>query len=376
MLSKNTVFKSLAVALVISGLTSQPALARELRMASGVPPLHPATNPLYTEFQKLIKKESGGKLSGKLLGTEVIRLGKMRDGIKSKLVEVGLFLPAYFPADLPNINLAGDMAFLSDNPHAAAAAMTEYVVTCAECQAELKKLGVTYTTSHSTNTYHILSNKRVQDVSDLKGMRMRVGGPQFSRWAEAMGATPAKVSIGETFQALSQGTLDATVAADSDIVAFKLDDVIKSITTINLGTYFSVISHTIENNVWKSLSVDERKAIARTSTITNAMCTEQNLKLSALGMKKAKAKNIEIVEPSSGLVAATQKFAQQDIKVAADLAAKNAGVKNGEAKLARFKALMKKWNKIAEDNANDPDKMAAAVQHEVWDKVDFNTYGL
>jgi TRAP-type transport system periplasmic protein len=376
MLHKNKVFKSLALVLVLSGLSNQPAIARELRMASGVPPLHPATNPLYTEFQKRIGPASGGSLSARLLGTEVVRLGKMRDGIKSKLVEVGLFLPAYFPADLPNINLAGDMAFLSDNPHAAAAAMTEYVVTCAECQAELKKLGIAYTTSHSTNTYHILSNKPVRDVADLQGMRIRVGGPQYSRWAEAMGATPAKVPVGETFQSLSQGTLDGTVAAGSDIVAFKLDDVIKHITTVNLGTYFSVISHAVEKNVWKSLSVEDRKAIARTSTITNALCTEQNLKLSALGMKKANAKNIEIIKPSSTLVEATAKFVEDDLKVAVKLAEKNANVKNGDAKLARFRALMAKWNKIAEANANDPQKMADAVQSEVWDHVDFTTYGL
>ncbi|QIM47898.1 hypothetical protein G9Q38_01230 [Pusillimonas sp. DMV24BSW_D] len=61
-------------------------------MASGVPPLHPAHNPLYTEFQKLLPEYSDGKLSGQLLGTEVTTVANMRASILSGLVEVGLFL--------------------------------------------------------------------------------------------------------------------------------------------------------------------------------------------------------------------------------------------------------------------------------------------
>lgn len=91
--------------------------AKELRMASGLPPLHPAHDPLYTDFQKLLPELSGGNLSGRLLGTEITTLGNMRASILSGMVEVGLFLPAYFPADLPNFNLVGDLSMLGhQNP--------------------------------------------------------------------------------------------------------------------------------------------------------------------------------------------------------------------------------------------------------------------
>ena len=127
--------KNVALGLILTALGSQGLAAKELRMASGVSPIHPAHKPLYTLFQEQLPQLSDGRLTTSLIGTEVVSLGMMRTGITSGLVNIGLFLPAYFPADLPEINLIGDLAFLGNNPQAMAAAMTEYVVTCDACQA-------------------------------------------------------------------------------------------------------------------------------------------------------------------------------------------------------------------------------------------------
>ncbi|MGB1061552.1 MAG: hypothetical protein ACPGZU_15545, partial [Ketobacter sp.] len=90
MIIKKT-FKGLALAATIATL-SAGALADTVRIASGVPPKHPAHNPLYTEFQKLLPEVSGGKLNAMILGPEIVKLPGMRDGIKSGLVDAGLFL--------------------------------------------------------------------------------------------------------------------------------------------------------------------------------------------------------------------------------------------------------------------------------------------
>jgi len=75
------------------------------------------------------------------------------------------------------------------------------------------------------------------------------------------------------------------------------------------------------------------------------------------------------------LVAFTEDFAQKDVGTAAKLAT-DLGVKDAEAKLARLSALIEKWAEIADDLESDPAKMVEAIQAEVWDKVDFETYGL
>lgn len=373
---KNKLVKGILLAMAVTACISQAASATQLRAASGVPPVHPAHSPLYTAFKEQLPAQSEGRLSVSLLGTEIVSLGDMRTGIKSGLVNVGLFLPAYFPADLPDINLVGDMALLGNNPYAMGAAMTEYVVTCSDCQAELKNLGIAYTTSHSTNVYQILSTKPIRELSDLQGMRLRVGGPQHSRWAESVGATPANTPVGETFEALSQGVIDGTIASISDIISFRLEDAIKYISPVGLGTYHSPISHAVGLKTWQSLSSEDRKAIATMSTIASFKTTDSWMEMSAKAASIAEEKGIQTVEPSQALVDTVTTFVEKDLIFAAEQAGERYKVKNADAKLERFRQLVDKWSKIVEDADNDSTKIAEAVQREVWDKVDFNTYGI
>lgn len=168
-----------------------------------MPPAHPAYNPMFTQFAERLEEKTNGELRGNLLGTEVANIGNMRNAIRSGLVEAGLFLPAYFPADLPEINLVGDMAFLGTTPHAMAAAVMEYIVTCAECQEELKALGIVYTSSHASDLYRILSTKPVRSspicvaCACASAARSTRAGPSRSashrrpcRWVKPMSRSP------------------------------------------------------------------------------------------------------------------------------------------------------------------------------------------
>ncbi|SEG75013.1 C4-dicarboxylate TRAP transporter substrate-binding protein [Marinobacterium lutimaris] len=371
MLIKKTT-QGLMLALALTTGFTQAAQARDLRLAPGVVQFHPGYNPLYTEFQAQLPKQSDGKLNSRMLGVEAVSISEMRTGLSSGLVDVGPFLPAYFPADLPEMNLVGDLAFLGDDPQAMGAAMTEYIVTCGDCQAELRKLGISYTSSYSSNIYHVLSTKPIKDMADMKGMRLRVGGPQFSRWVEAMGATPVSTPVTETFEALSQGVIDGTVTSSADIVSFRLDDTVGYISAINLGTYHSVITHAVNAKTWKSLSAEERKAIAVSATMSGVLATDRWAEISA----EAEQKDVEIIEPSEDLVAATSAFVESDLGVAAAQAGERYGIEKAAEKIARFRQLVDKWHAISEEAAGDSSKMAEAVKREVWDKVDFSTYGV
>lgn len=368
--------KNVALGLILTALGSQGFAAKELSMASGVSPIHPAHKPLYTLFQEQLPQLSDGRLTTSLIGTEVVSLGMMRTGITSGLVNIGLFLPAYFPADLPEINLISDLAFLGSNPQAVAAAMTEYVVTCDACQAELRKLGIIYTSSFSTQTYHLLSTKPIRDLADLKGVRLRVGGPQFSRWADTMGARPISAPVEETFGSLSQKIIYGGVISIADIVSLRLENTIKDVTTINLGMYFSTISHAVALDTWQSLSTEERKAIAVASTIASIRTTDRWNEVTDQAYAIADQNRIEIIEPSQELLAATAVFVENDLVFAAREASERYKVKNADAKIEHFRQLVDNWTKIAEAVNNDATKMAEAQQREIWDQVNFSTYGI
>ncbi|MGQ0333432.1 TRAP transporter substrate-binding protein DctP [Halomonas elongata] len=352
------------------------AQARDLRMAPGVPPAHPAYDPMFTEFAERLAEKTDGELMGNLLGTEVANIGNMRNALRSGMVEVGLFLPAYFPADLPEFNLVGDLALLGTNPHAMGAAMTEYIVTCGECQQELKKLGIVYTSSHASDLYRILSTEPASSLDDLQGLRMRVGGPQYSRWAEAMGISPASIPVGEQYEALSQGVIEGTIASVADIISFRLDDVLNHITDIQLGTFHSTISHAVGQQAWDSFSPEQRKAVVEASVEASAAITQRwGYEMADEAREIAQESDIEILEPDPELLDATEAFLEEDLTYAAEQAENRYGVEDAASKIERFQGLVEKWTGIVEDVGEQPEAVAEAMEREIWSQVDFSSYG-
>ncbi|CBV43835.1 TRAP transporter substrate-binding protein [Halomonas elongata DSM 2581] len=352
------------------------AQARDLRMAPGVPPAHPAYDPMFTEFAERLAEKTDGELTGNLLGTEVANIGNMRNALRSGMVEVGLFLPAYFPADLPEFNLVGDLALLGTNPHAMGAAMTEYIVTCGECQQELKKLGIVYTSSHASDLYRILSTEPASSLDDLQGLRMRVGGPQYSRWAEAMGISPASIPVGEQYEALSQGVIEGTIASVADIISFRLDDVLNHITDIQLGTFHSTISHAVGQQAWDSFSPEQRKAVVESSVEASAAITQRwGYEMADEAREIAQESDIEILEPDPELLDATEAFLEEDLTYAAEQAENRYGVEDAASKIERFQGLVEKWTGIVEDVGEEPEAVAEAMEREIWSQVDFSSYG-
>lgn len=369
--------KSLAIAVSLGSLAfAGQAQARDLRMAPGVPPAHPAYDPMFTEFAERLAEKTDGDLTGNLLGTEIANIGNMRNALRSGMVEVGLFLPAYFPADLPEINLVGDLALLGTNPHAMGAAMTEYIVTCGECQEELEELGIVYTSSHASDLYRILSTEPASSLDDLQGLRMRVGGPQYSRWAEAVGISPASIPVGEQYEALSQGVIEGSVASVADIISFRLDDALNYITDIELGTFHSAISHAVAQQAWDSFSPEQRKSLVEASVEASAAITQRwGYEMADEAREIAQESDIEVVEPGPELLEATEAFLEEDLPHTAEQAESRYGVEDAAAKIERFQGLVDKWTGIVEEAGEDPEAVAEAMKREIWNQVDFSSYG-
>ena len=123
-----------------------------------------------------LPEESDGKLTAVFLGPEVVNLGQMKDALQTGLIDVGNLLPLYFPAELPNFALAGELSLSARDPHAGAAALTEYTVKCQRCQKEMFDFGIVYLGSGSSDPYMLLTKEPVTTAADLKGVRLRSGG--------------------------------------------------------------------------------------------------------------------------------------------------------------------------------------------------------
>lgn len=368
----------LAAAAVLASLAGAPvAEARELRTASGTPPAHPANSHLYQRFADYIVEESGGSLTARHMGPEVVTLGQMKDALQTQLLDIGNLLPFYFPAELPNLAMAGELALTGRNPHAMGAAMTEYIVTCESCLDEMRRFGIVYLGSGSSDVYTILSNRPVSSLADLQGLRLRSGGAPFSRWAEHVDAVPVAVSVNDIFEAVSQGTVDGSMASVADMLSFRLIELLEYVSVFQLGTYHATSNFTVADSTWQSLSAEERTAVAAAANRANADFTQRwGVDMPAEAREAANAAGVTFVEVEADLIEATEAFTQADIATAAELSRDRFGLDDAEARIDRFLALVDKWTAIVEDTGNDPVAIAERTQQEIWSQVDFSSYGL
>ncbi len=366
----------LAAALAALGLAAT-ADARDLRVGSGAPPPHPATSHLYNALIEYLPEESNGELTATFLGPEVVNLGQMKDALQSGLIDVGNLLPLYFPAELPNFALAGELSLSAHDPHAMGAALTEYTVNCDSCQAELSAFGTVYLGSGSSDPYALLTNKPVKTAEDLAGLRLRSGGSPYSRWAENFGAVPVSISVLETFEAMSQGTIDGSMASIGDLLAFRLVELAKDVTIVPLGTYFSTSNFATAKATWADMSVEERTALARAANRANANFTQRwGYEFPGIAEKAARDAGIEFIEADPAFAEASAAFAIADRATAAEISKERFGMDDADARVAEFIRLVEKWEAISDEVNHDRDAMTQRVWDEVWSKVDFAAYGM
>src|SRR3546814_2826642 len=57
----------------------------------------------------------------------------------------------------------------------------------------------------------IFCRKKVAQLSDLKGLKLRTPGPVHAEWAKSVGATPVNVPSSEMFTGLDKGQIDCAV---------------------------------------------------------------------------------------------------------------------------------------------------------------------
>jgi len=351
--------------------------ARDLRGAPGAPPAHPAHSHIYQSLVELLPVESDGAITMTILGPEVVNLGQVRDALTSGLIDVGNLLPLYYPAELPNMTLAGELALLSQNPHAMAAAITEYTVNCVSCLQELADLGVVYTGSGSSDLYVLLTTQPVESADDLQGMRLRSGGAPFSRWAENFGAVPATISVNDIFEAMSQGTVEGSMASIGDLLSFRLVDLVTHVTAVPLGSFFSTVNAAFRAETWEELSAEEREQVMRAINVANARFTWRwGYDFPTVARAAAEEAGIEFLEADEDFVEASREFADGDRETAARLSGERFGMDDADERVAQFMELVEKWEGINEEVGDEPEAMAEAMWDEIWSNVDLSSYGV
>jgi TRAP-type C4-dicarboxylate transport system substrate-binding protein len=361
---------SLAVTLSVSAVQ-----AKELSIAVCVPPSVESYEP-YRVMSKMLPEMTNGELTMREIGMEVVNLKNAVDSLQSGITDTAHVLTLYAPADFPNAVFVSELASFGANGQVMAAAVTEFILNCPECQSDFNKLGLVYTGGVATPTYHILSTKPVRSLADLEGLRLRSGGSPFSRWATEMGAVPVQMSSNDQYEAIQNGLLDGTLNPDSALIGGRLNEVVKYVTEIPVGTFHAAMNFTMRKAAWKGLTPEQRKGFMHAAVLSAAAYHPLSVETGDRGIKEAAADGLEVLQPEQDLIDANNAFQESEVATIAEIGRDRYGVKDPEQKIEYFRSLVDKWTKIFDERGYDAETVGNAIFEELWTNIDYSTYGL
>jgi TRAP-type C4-dicarboxylate transport system substrate-binding protein len=100
---------------------------------------------------------------------------------------------------------------------------------------------------------------------DIKGQKVRMGGPIQKRLIEGLEAIPIAAPATKAYELLQSGVIDASLHSIESIVNFRLEDQLKYHTKISEGLYGAAFFIVMNEKTWNRLSEVDQKAIMEVS---------------------------------------------------------------------------------------------------------------
>jgi tripartite ATP-independent transporter DctP family solute receptor len=124
----------------------------------------------------------------------------------------------------------------------------------------LKSSGIRGLSFWERGPRHLTSNKPVNSLADIKGLKIRVPEipPMVAAW-KAMGANPTPMAWGEVYTSLQQNVIEAQENPVPYIYAAKIQEVQKYIALTHHKYEYVIIA--MSDQTWQKLTPEQQKAV-------------------------------------------------------------------------------------------------------------------
>lgn len=254
---------ALAAALSLP-LAAGPAMADTIKLTIGAGhPLAALWNKVTKEafmprFTDRVAKETKHKIEWtEGWGGTICKLGECLEATESGLLDVCNLQVVFEPAKLQAANFSAFVPFTSKDPHIVAkAAQLTY-----ERVPELGKLYEKYNqialAPGVAGNYGLVTNFIWDKFEDLKGRKIAAAGPNIP-WLAGSGAIGVQSNLNEGYTSMQTGVYDAWLIFVEPVRSFRLYEVGKMYTEVNVG--FQVFATlTVNRDTWRKLPPEVQK---------------------------------------------------------------------------------------------------------------------
>lgn len=213
-------------------------------------------------FMEKAKELSDGEIDFKYFPAEQLgKGGEMLRMLQTSVADVANVAPAYMTDRFPLTTVA-ELPGMSLDSCALANAIYEMAQPGGLLyESEFKRNGVRLLLAGNLGPYSVLTTKKaVSSLNDLAGLNIRTAGGPLEMTAKALGANPIRMTGSETLPSLSRGTLDGLLWPIPLVEDWGLEDALGHMTP-NLNTGSFVVTYTMSEKKWQSLSEKQQNAL-------------------------------------------------------------------------------------------------------------------
>lgn len=249
-----TIFIVMAAALCVGLFFVPQSFAGEgkvnIRFSTWHPPAGGDVQKLWIPMLEEMKKRSNGRITYTMYAGGALGKGPAHyDIVKTGLSDMGYATLSWTPGRFPLTDVLSSPIVSPAKWKGTEAGMAMHDKLL---HSEFKGIKVL----HINNCVmaHLWTTKKVKNMADMKGMKIRSPGGLQTRAIEALGATPVFMPLGDVYLSLETGVIDGVVTCPALVKAFKLYEV----ADFGVPTSFGCVSEGLFANqkFWNKLPDD------------------------------------------------------------------------------------------------------------------------
>ncbi|MEN9559083.1 MAG: hypothetical protein RLZZ502_294, partial [Pseudomonadota bacterium] len=295
------------------------------------------------EWCDLLEKNTAGKMKCNILPKAPSAPPGTFDAVRDGLVDVSFTVHGYTPGRF-ELGKVAEFPFGGNNSEITSVAFhriaSKYSVFADEHKGVKPLAYFTHGGGMALNT-----KKAVTSAADLLGLKWRVGGGMVNEVSKAMGMNVTLKPAPESYELLSSGVMDGTLFPPESYNSFKIDSVIKYVTSFPGGLYNTSFVFMMNPDRYNKLSADEKKAVDAISGEFAARHFGKSwVAVDRAALDHMKAKGVQITAASPAFVAEIKSktgMLEDNWFKAADAK----GLKNAKAVLEEYRAEVAKLEK-------------------------------
>jgi TRAP-type C4-dicarboxylate transport system substrate-binding protein len=220
-----------AAAFALAG--SHPATAADFVMKFGTATFNESQHQYIKFYKEALEKASKGRIEvGIYPRSELGPIPRMIDGLQLGTIEAFIAPTDFYVGVDPRFGVYSTPMLFKDKDHATRTvfdpSFNEFALTMGEAKG-IPGLGIL-----GTGSANYAAKNAILRLSDFSGKKLRVNATAMEREKmRRLGATAVPLPLNEVMPSLQRGVIDGTMSGTAIFVAFKMNDVAKTMTVTN-----------------------------------------------------------------------------------------------------------------------------------------------